>query len=128
MNEPGPAPVAAGASLGSGALLRHVSMRSAAALVVANIVGAGIFTTSGFQAAELGHPGLLLALWVIGGILALCGALAYAELGAAFPEAGGEYVYLRETYGPPLAFMSAFVSLIAGFAAPIAAATKSLVR
>ncbi len=96
--------------------------------MVANIIGAGIFTTTGFQAADLGHPGWIYLLWALGGVLALAGALCYAELGAAMPEAGAEYVYLRETYGPALGFMSAFVSLIAGFSAPIAAATKSLVR
>jgi APA family basic amino acid/polyamine antiporter len=100
-------------------------MRSAVALVVANMIGAGIFTTTGFQAADLRHPPLIFALWVIGGILALLGALCYAELGAMMPQAGGEYVYLRETYGPAFGFMSAFVSLTAGFSAPIAAAAES---
>ena len=109
------------------ALQRHIRLRSAAALVVANMIGAGIFTTTGFQAADLRHPPLILALWVIGGVLALLGALCYAELGAMMPEAGGEYVYLRETYGPAFGFMSAFVSLTAGFSAPIAAATESFV-
>lgn len=103
-------------------------MRSATALVVANIIGGGIFTTTGFQAADLRHPGLIYCLWILGGALALAGALCYAELGAAMPEAGAEYVYLRETYGPAFGFMSAFVSLVAGFSAPIAAASKSLVR
>ena len=56
------------------------------------------------------------------------GALCYRELGALIPQAGGEYVYLRDTYGPALGFMSAFVSVIAGFSAPIAAATKAFVR
>jgi APA family basic amino acid/polyamine antiporter len=109
-------------------LLRQVGLRSATALVVANIVGAGIFTTTGFQAADLGHAGLIYLVWIVGGVLALSGALCYGELGAAMPDAGGEYVYLRETYGRPLAFMSAFVSLVAGFSAPVAAALKSLVR
>lgn len=106
-------------------LLKHVRLRSAAALVVANIIGAGIFTTTGFQAQALGHPGWILALWVVGGILAFCGALCYAELGAAMPQAGGEYVYLRETYGPAFGFMSMIVSLTAGFSAAIAAASKA---
>ena len=109
-------------------LVRHIGLASATGLVVANIIGAGIFTTTGFQAADLGHPGLILLLWLVGGVLAFCGALSYAELGAAMPHAGGEYVYLRETYGAAIGFMSAFVSLTAGFSAPIAAATKSLVR
>lgn len=108
-------------------LQRHMRLRSAAALVVANMIGAGIFTTTGFQAADLRHPPLILALWVIGGILALLGALCYAELGSMMPQAGGEYVYLRETYGPAFGFMSAFVSLTAGFSAPIAAAVESFV-
>ncbi len=109
-------------------LHRHIRLRSATALVVANIIGAGIFTTTGFQAADLGHPLYIFLLWVIGGALALFGALCYGELGALMPQAGGEYVYLRDTYGPALGFMSAFVSLVAGFSAPIAAATKALVR
>ena len=108
-------------------LQRHIRLRSATALVIANIIGAGIFTTTGFQAADLGHPPLIFLLWVVGGILALLGALCYAELGAMMPHAGAEYVYLRETYGPALGFMSAFVSLAAGFSAAIAAALKSFV-
>ena len=104
-----------------------MGMLSAAALVVANMIGAGIFTTTGFQAEDLGHPGLILLLWMVGGVLALLGALCYAELGAMMPEAGAEYVYLRETFGPALGFMSAVVSLMAGFSAPIAAATESFV-
>jgi len=102
-------------------------MRSAAALVVANMIGAGIFTTTGFQAADLGHPGLIFVLWFVGGVLALLGALCFAELGAMMPHAGAEYVYLRETYGAAVGFMSAFVSLVAGFSAPIAAASKGFI-
>jgi len=109
-------------------LIRGIGLKSATALVIANIIGAGIFTSTGFQAGALGHPGYIFLLWIVGGLLAFCGALCYAELGAAMPRAGGEYVYLRETYGLYLGFMSAFVSLFAGFAAPIASALKSLVR
>lgn len=112
----------------SGTLHRYIGLRSAVALVVANVIGAGIFTTTGFQAADLGHPGIIFALWIAGGVLALCGALCYAELGASTPGAGAEYAYLRDTYGGAVGFMSAVVSLIAGFSAPIAAATKSFVR
>ena len=111
----------------AGALKRHIRLRSATALVIANMIGAGIFTTTGFQAADIRHPIFIFVLWVIGGGLALLGALCYAELGAMMPRAGAEYVYLRETYGPAVGFMSAFVSLVAGFSAPIAAATKSFV-
>lgn len=108
-------------------LLRFIRLRSATGLVVASMIGAGIFTTTGFQAQDLGNPGWIFALWVVGGILALCGALCFGELGAMMPEAGAEYVYVRESYGQAVAFMSAFVALFAGFSAPIAAAIKSLV-
>jgi basic amino acid/polyamine antiporter, APA family len=109
-------------------LIRGIGLKSATALVIANIIGAGIFTSTGFQAGSLGHPGYIFLLWIVGGLLAFCGALCYAELGAAMPRAGGEYIYLRETYGMAVGFLSAFVSLFAGFAAPIASALKSLVR
>ena len=108
-------------------LTRVITLKAATGLVVANMIGAGIFTTTGYQAADLGHPGLIYALWVIGGVLAFCGALCFAELGAMLPRAGAEYVYIRESYGQALAFVSAFVALTAGFSAPIAAAAKSLV-
>lgn len=111
----------------NGKSARPFRLRSATALVIANMIGAGIFTSTGFQAAELGHPGIIFLLWIVGGVLALCGALSYAELGAALPRAGGEYVYLRETYGGMLGFMSACVSLIAGFSAAVASAAKSFV-
>ena len=89
-------------------------------------MAAGIFTTTGFQAADLGHPLFIFVLWVIGGTLALLGALCYAELGAMMPRAGAEYVYLRETYGPAVGFMSAWVSLVAGFSAPHCGRTQGL--
>ncbi len=110
-----------------GRLRRHVTRRTATLLVVANIIGAGIFTTTGFQAADIGHPLVILGLWLVGGVIAICGALSYGELGAAMPSAGGEYVYLRRTYGGALGFMSAFVSLVAGFSAPIASVVKGLI-
>jgi APA family basic amino acid/polyamine antiporter len=109
-------------------LARSVSASSAFAIVVANMIGAGIFTTTGFQAEALRNPITIYCLWIVGGLIAFCGALAYAELGAAMPRAGGEYVYLREAYGAPFACASALVSLTAGFSAPIASALESLVR
>jgi len=102
-------------------LKRDIGLFSAIAVVVANMVGTGIFTTSGFILQELGNTTALLLGWVVGGIFALCGALCYGELGARFPEAGGEYIYLREAFGRPLAFLSGWISLIVGFSAPIAA-------
>lgn len=102
-------------------LRREIGLFSAIAIVVANMVGTGIFTTSGFILQEVKSAGALLMGWVVGGVFALCGALCYGELGARFPKAGGEYVYLREAFGKPIAFLSGWISLIVGFSAPIAA-------
>jgi APA family basic amino acid/polyamine antiporter len=85
------------------------------------MIGAGIFTTSGLLMAGLNDPLLMLALWVAGGIIALCGALSYGELGAAMPGAGGEYHFLSRLYHPLFGFLSGWVSFIVGFSAPIAA-------
>ncbi len=90
-------------------------------IVIANMVGAGIFTTSGLLMAGLHDPLLMLLLWLVGGCVALCGAMSYAERGATMPEAGGEYAFLSRLYHPALGFLSGWVSLIAGFSAPIAA-------
>ena len=103
-------------------LRREIGLFTAIVLVVANMIGTGIFTTSGFIMQEVGHPMVLLLCWLIGGIFALCGALCYGELGAAFPAAGGEYIYLRESFGKLVAFLSGWISLLVGFSAPIAAA------
>ncbi|MBC8005674.1 MAG: amino acid permease, partial [Verrucomicrobia bacterium] len=98
-----------------------VGLFAASNIVIANMIGAGIFTTSGLLMSGLSNPWLLIALWVVGGIIALCGALAYAELGAAMPRAGGEYVFLSRLYSPLFGFLSGWVSFVAGFSAPIAA-------
>ena len=90
-------------------------------IVVANMIGAGIFTMSGFLMADLLNPVLMIILWVVGGIIALCGAMAYGELGAAMPQAGGEYFFLSKLYNPILGFLSGWVSFFVGFSAPIAA-------
>jgi APA family basic amino acid/polyamine antiporter len=92
-------------------------------IVIANMVGAGIFTTSGLLMSDLGNPILMILLWIVGGIIALCGALCYGELGAAIPEAGGEYAFLSRLYHPLLGFLSGWVSFIVGFSAPIAASS-----
>ena len=102
--------------------LRHqIGLFSASNIVIANMIGAGIFTTSGLLMSGLGNPWLLLGLWIVGGIIALCGALSYAELGAAMPQAGGEYIFLSRLYSPLFGFLSGWVSFVAGFSAPIAA-------
>ncbi len=103
-------------------LKREIGLFTATVLVVANMIGTGIFTTSGFIMQEVEDPMVLLLCWLIGGIFALCGALCYGELGAAFPAAGGEYIYLRESFGKLVAFLSGWISLLVGFSAPIAAA------
>jgi len=104
---------------------RQMGLFSATVLVVANMVGTGIFTTSGFIIQELGNPWTMLGCWVVGGLFALAGALCYGELGARFPRAGGEYVYLRESFGELPAFLSGWVSLLVGFSAPLAAAAMA---
>lgn len=90
-------------------------------IVIANMIGAGIFTTSGLLMEDLRNPLLMILLWIGGGIIALCGALCYGELGAAIPRAGGEYVFLSRLFHPVFGFLSGWVSLFAGFSAPIAA-------
>jgi APA family basic amino acid/polyamine antiporter len=101
--------------------LRRVGAFTAACVLVSNAVGSGIFTTTGFQARDLGDPALILALWAVGGVLALAGAMSYAELGAALPRVGGEYVYLRRAFGPLWGFLSGWTSFTIGFSAAIAA-------
>ena len=90
-------------------------------IVIANMIGAGIFTTSGLLMSDLKDPLLMLGLWAVGGIIALCGALSYGELGAAIPKAGGEYAFLSKLFHPLFGFLSGWVSFFAGFSAPIAA-------
>jgi basic amino acid/polyamine antiporter, APA family len=101
-------------------LVRQLGTLSATALVVSNMIGTGIFTTTGFLAGDLGQPSLVVGIWFVGAALALAGALCYAELGANFPRSGGEYVYLSEAWGPAWGFIDGWVSFFAGFSAPIA--------
>ena len=104
---------------------RTIGFVTACSIVIANIIGTGIFTSLGFQLADL-HSGFpLLALWIIGGVAALCGALCYSELSAALPRSGGEYHFLSQIYHPALGFMAGFVSATVGFAAPIALAAMA---
>ena len=105
----------------SNGLERKLGLFPVTNIVVANMVGAGIFTTSGLLMADLLDPVIMIALWIVGGVIAFCGALSYGELGAAIPRAGGEYVFLSKLYHPSLGFLSGWVSLFAGFSAPIAA-------
>ena len=106
-------------------LPRRIGVFTAGCLLVSNVVGSGIFTTTGFLARDLGDPWLILALWVFGALLALAGALSYSELGTALPVAGGEYAYLRRAYGPLVGFLSGWTSFTVGFSAAIAAGAMS---
>lgn len=101
---------------------RQLGFSVTAAIVVANMIGTGVFTSTGFAAQGLHDPWTILIAWIVGGVLALSGAVTYAELGSMMPRAGGEYVYLREAYHPAAGFMSGWISLTAGFSAPIATA------
>src|SRR5213083_2963601 len=104
---------------------RSIGFITAASIVIANIIGTGIFTSLGFQLADIQSGFALLMLWVIGGIVALCGALCYGELAAALPRSGGEYHFLSKIYHPALGFMAGFVSATVGFAAPVALAAMA---
>lgn len=101
--------------------VRRLGLPAATAVVVSNMVGTGVFVSSGLLARELGDARLALFAWVVGGLLALLGASVYAELGAMFPRAGGEYVYLSRALHPSVGFVSGCVSIAVGFAASIAA-------
>jgi APA family basic amino acid/polyamine antiporter len=105
---------------------RRLGVFSASALVVANMIGAGVFTTSGFALADLGSRTVVLLAWLVGGIIALCGALCYGALARRFPESGGEYLFLSRMIHPLAGFLAGWVSLLAGFTAPIAAAALGL--
>jgi APA family basic amino acid/polyamine antiporter len=95
------------------------------AVVIANMVGTGVFTSLGFQLLEMSSAFALLALWVVGGIAALCGAMTYAELGAAMPRSGGEYNFLARLLHPAAGFVSGWVSATIGFAGPCALAAMT---
>ena len=95
------------------------------AVVIANMVGTGVFTSLGFQLMDLRSGFVLLMLWAVGGIAALCGAMTYAELGAALPRSGGEYNFLARIYHPAAGFVSGWVSATIGFAGPTALAAMT---
>jgi basic amino acid/polyamine antiporter, APA family len=104
---------------------RTIGFVTSCSIVIANIIGTGIFTSLGFQLNNIQSGFALLMLWVIGGIAALCGALCYGELAAALPRSGGEYHFLSKIYHPSLGFMAGFISATVGFAAPVALAAMA---
>ena len=98
---------------------------TAIAVVVANMIGTGVFTSIGYQIVDIKSTFVLLMLWLVGGLAALCGALTYAELASRLPRSGGEYNFLRQLYHPSVGFVSGWVSLTVGFAAPTALAAMT---
>lgn len=92
------------------------------AVVIANMIGTGVFTSLGFQLLEIQSGFVILALWAVGGLIAVCGAMTYAELGAALPRSGGEYNFLSRIYHPAAGFVSGWTSATIGFAGPTALA------
>ena len=112
---------------GAGKLQRGLGLTDCMFLVVGSMVGSGIFLTTGHIAGALSSPWLILLAWALGGGMALCGALTYAELGASLPRAGGHYVYLREAYGPLIGFLDGWLSFVASFPGSIAFVALGLV-
>jgi len=102
-----------------------VSWITATAIVVADMVGVGVFSSLGFQVTDIASGFSLLLLWIVGGIVAICGAFCYAELAAMFPRSSGEYNFLRRIYHPAFGFVAGWLSATVGFAAPIALAAMA---
>jgi APA family basic amino acid/polyamine antiporter len=102
-----------------------VSALAATAIVVADMVGVGVFTSLGFQVKDMPSAFAVLLLWVVGGVVALCGVFSYSELGAMFPRSSGEYNFLRRAYHPAFGFLAGWVSATVGFAAPVALAAMA---
>lgn len=100
----------------------HLGLTSASALVVASMIGSGVFSTSGFLLADLGSPWFVLAAWGVGGVQATLGALCYGSLARRIPESGGEYCFLSRTLHPLAGYIAGWISLLVGFSAPLAAA------
>jgi APA family basic amino acid/polyamine antiporter len=105
--------------------LPKVSAVTATAIAVADMIGIGVFTSLGFQVRDIPSPFALMILWMVGGLIALCGALSYAELAAAFPRSGGEYNFLSRAFRPSFGFMAGWISATVGFAAPVALAAMA---
>ena len=95
-------------------------------LVIANMVGAGVFTTSGFAMGDLHSPFLVVTAWVVAGLIALAGAFSYGQLIRCMPESGGEYLFLSRAFHPMVGFIAGWVSMFAGFTAAIAVAALAL--
>ena len=93
-------------------LERKLGLFDSTMIVIGIVIGSGIFLSTGIMANSIPSPGLIILAWAVGGILSLAGALTYAELGASMPEAGGQYVYLREAYGPLSGFLFGWTMIL----------------
>src|SRR5271163_1557645 len=102
-----------------------ISWITATAIVVADTIGVGVFTSLGFQVIDITSGFSLLLLWLVGGIIAICGAVCYAELATMLPRSSGEYNFLRQIYHPAFGFVAGWLSATVGFAAPIALAAMA---
>src|ERR1700743_2234551 len=102
-----------------------VSVVVATAIVVADMIGVGVFTSLGFQVKDIPSGFSILLLWTVGGLVALCGVFSYGELGAMFPRSSGEYNFLSRAYHPAFGFLAGWVSATIGFAAPVALAAMA---
>jgi APA family basic amino acid/polyamine antiporter len=107
------------------ASVSKITWLTATSIVVADMVGVGVFTSLGFQVKDITSGFALLALWIVGGVVAMCGAICYAELALMFPRSSGEYNFLRRIYHPAFGFMAGFLSATVGFAAPTALAAMA---
>ena len=112
-------------SVSGGSHAATVSLVTATAIVVADMVGVGVFTSLGFQVKDVTSGFSLLLLWIVGGVVAMCGAISYAELASMFPRSSGEYNFLRRIYHPALGFLAGWLSGTVGFAAPVALAAMA---
>jgi APA family basic amino acid/polyamine antiporter len=107
---------------------RQIGLGTATYIVVANMIGTGVFTSLGFQVLGTKSVFALLMLWLLGGVYSLCGALCYGELAAAMPHSGGEYRFLSNLYHPAAGFVAGCISSTVGFAAPVAVASMAMGR
>ena len=107
-----------------GAVIPGITTFAAAAIVIADMVGVGVFTSLGFQVQTVSSGFALILLWVVGGIVAFCGATCYAELAGMFPRSSGEYNFLHRTYHSSFGFIAGWLSATVGFAAPVAGANE----
>lgn len=103
-----------------------IGWKTAAALVISNMIGTGVFTSLGYQISDLKNTNSILLLWSIGGVLALIGAFIYSELASKFKQSGGDYIYLSRTFHPLFGYLSSWISLFVGFSAPISLAALAM--